>query len=137
MAITSILGRFTGLGLALKHSRMGYLRSTSQVTMVHSLVAVIWRWLRTRLSSPLILKKWLRATVTLVIMLVFITNPTVSKIIGQADIYAGWVFKIRCYILEKLRMLLISQVTQGPCCGITSVSFIHCSYLHSFFAFIL
>ncbi|KAF8952696.1 hypothetical protein BDZ97DRAFT_2083222 [Flammula alnicola] len=49
----------------------------------------IWLWFRRRVLSRHVQKKWLRATVTLVAMLVFIVNPSTSRTIGQADIFSA------------------------------------------------
>ncbi|KAF8972547.1 hypothetical protein BDZ97DRAFT_1913042 [Flammula alnicola] len=49
----------------------------------------IWLWFRQRILSQHVQKKWLRATITLVAMLVFIVNPSTSRTIGQADIFSA------------------------------------------------
>lgn len=51
----------------------------------------IWLWLRRKVSSRYVQKKWLRAIVVVIVMMALIVIPTTSRAIGQADIFAAWV----------------------------------------------
>lgn len=50
-----------------------------------------WLWLRRKVSSRYVQKKWLRATVVVIVMMAIIVIPATSRAIGQADIFAAWV----------------------------------------------
>jgi len=51
----------------------------------------IWLWLRRKATSRYVQKKWLRATVVVIVMMALIVIPSTSRGIGQADIFAAWV----------------------------------------------
>jgi len=53
----------------------------------------IWLWTRTKVSSRYVQKKWLRATVVVIVMMTLMVVPVTSRAIGQADIFAACVFR--------------------------------------------